>query len=198
MASAYTTSLIKTFLQQHFDDIITAIADTGLYFAAVVAQLSVESANGTSDLAATYNNYGGIKGDSSNGVRMDTVETNNRTPTQAYFKMYPNFKSFMDDYVANLTTNPRYINGGVFQATSPEDQISKMVTAGYSTLTPKAYLATGVQDRINATRSLFPFGTITSSDVAQNIVPQSNGSTLTFCQIFNITPNACATSNCGN
>jgi len=197
MASAYTTSLIKTFLQQHFNDIITAIADTGLYFAAVVAQLSVESANGTSQLAAQYNNYGGIKGDSSNGVRMDTTETNSRTPTVAYFKTYPNFKDFMDDYVANLTTNSRYVNAGVFQAASPEDQITRMVQAGYSTLTPKAYLATGIQDRINATRSLFPFGTITSSDVAKNITSQCNN-TLTFCQIFNISPNVCTNANCGN
>ena len=173
MASAYTTSLIKTFLQQHFNDIITAIADTGLYFPSTVAQLSVESENGQSDLSQEYNNYGGIKGDASNGVLLDTTETNKGTPTTAYFRTFPDFKGFMDYYVSNFVNNPRYIQGGVFKATSPEDQITKMVSAGYSTMTPKAYLANGIQDRINATRSLFPFGLVTAAQ-ANATVPAAS------------------------
>ena len=188
MASAYTKSLIKTFLQQHNDDIMNAIVDTGLYFPAVVAQLSVESANGTSDLAAKYNNYGGVKGNADNGVRMDTTETNNNTPTEAYFKVYPNFQHFMRDYVGNLQT-PRYINGGelggIFEATSPEDQIKRMASAGYSTMTPSVYLKkTGIQDRINATRELLPFGLITSENI-----PANSGNMLTACDIFHLNNN---------
>ena len=162
MASAYTKNLIKTFLQQHYQDIKNGIVDTGLFFPAVVAQLSVESENGTSDLAALYNNYGGIKGDSSNGVLLDTTEGNKRTPQKAWFRKFDNFSDFMDYYVSNLK-QPRYIDAGVFDATSPEDQITKMVQAGYSTMSPKAYLASGVQDRINATRDLMPFGLIVSN-----------------------------------
>ncbi len=190
MASAYTKSLIKTFLQQHSDDIMTAIADTGLFFPAVVGQLSVESANGTSDLAAQFNNYGGIKGNADNGVRMDTTETNRETPTVAYFKTYDDFPEFMRDYVGNLK-QPRYINGGVFEATSPEDQITRMVKSGYSTKTPKAYLSGGVQDRINATRELLPFGRITSSDVAA--VNKANE--LSVCDILHINDNNVTTNS---
>jgi flagellum-specific peptidoglycan hydrolase FlgJ len=164
-ASAYTKSLITTFVQQHGADIVAAITNTGLYFAAVVAQLSVESANGTSGLSQETNNYGGIKGDANDGVLMDTTEVQNgRTvATKAYFKKYSNFPAFMADYVSNLTDNNRYVSAGVFTATSPEDQITKMVNAGYSTQTAKAYLAGGVGDRITATRELFPFGQINSS-----------------------------------
>lgn len=162
MASAYTTNLIKTFLQQHYQDIKNAIIDSGLFFPAVVAQLSVESENGTSDLATDYNNYGGIKGDEDNGVLLDTTEGNSRTAKKAYFRKFDSFSDFMSYYVDNLK-QPRYINAGVFQATSPEDQITKMVQGGYSTMTPKAYLASGIQDRINATRDLMPFGLIVSN-----------------------------------
>ena len=144
------------------------IVDTGLFFPAVVAQLSVESENGTSDLAADYNNYGGIKGDASNGVLLDTTEGNSRTASKAYFRKFDSFPDFMSYYVDNLR-QPRYIDAGVFQATSPEDQITKMVQAGYSTMTPKSYLASGVQDRINATRDLMPFGLIVSTPQPQGV-----------------------------
>ncbi len=171
MASAYTKSLIKTFLQEHGEDIIDAITDTGLFFPAVVGQLSVESQNGDSGLAQNANNYGGVKGNASNGVLMDTTEVVNgrQVRTKAYFKRYDNFKEFMADYVENLQTD-RYIDGGVFDAESPEDQITRMVESGYSTQTPKAYLSGGVKDRINATRDLFPeLGKISSTANAEAV-----------------------------
>ncbi len=113
---------------------------------------------------------------------MDTTEYNNDAPASDYFKTYPDFKSFMADYVSNLVNNPRYINGGVFQATSPEDQIRRMVAAGYSTKSPSAYLKTGVQDRINATRELFPFGQVTSSDVARTL----SADDWSICQVLGV------------
>ena len=166
--SAVTNALIKSFLKQNnngiFNTIVTSIADTGLFFPAVVGQLSVESGNGQSDLATQYNNYGGVKGDSSNGVALDTTEGNNRSSSQAYFRIFSSFQDFMNYYVSNIVNNPRY--AAALQATSPEAQISALVSAGYSTMSPKAYLANGVQDRINATRDLFPFGKISASQAA--------------------------------
>ena len=96
MASAYTTSLIQSFLAQHAQDIVSAISNTGLFFAAVVAQLSVESANGTSQLAVKYNNYGGIKGTegASDSVRLQTTEGNSRTQQTAWFKKFDSFADF--------------------------------------------------------------------------------------------------------
>ncbi len=179
MASAYTQSLIKGFVQNYGSDIVRAITNTGLYFPAVVGQLSVESANGTSYLSQNANNFGGFKGDASNGILMDTVEGNNRVPTKAYFKRYDNFPQFMADYVSQLQAD-RYVNAGVFTASSPEDQISRMVAAGYSTMTPKAYLATGVKDRINATRDLFGLGKIVdyNQGAADNIVSNPDNSVI--------------------
>jgi len=191
MASAYTTSLIKTFLQQHFNDIVNAIADTGLFFPSTVAQLSVESSNGTSDLATKYNNYGGIKGNSSNGVLLDTTEGDSKTPTSAYFRVFPDFPSFMTYYVDNLLTGQAYIDAGVTQATSPEDQITRMVNAGYSTQSASNYLAGGIKDRINATRGLFPFGKITGQQAAAlNPAPQSPQ--WSICCVLGLNQNTCS------
>ncbi len=166
MASEYTKSLIKTFVTLYGEDIVRGINNTGLFFPAVVGQLSVESANGTSYLAQQLNNFGGMKGNSSNGVLLDTNETNLRTPTQAYFKRYSNFKQFIADYVSNLQTS-RYINAGVFDATTPEEQITRMVEAGYSTMSPSQYLAGGVKDRIRATQELYELGKISDQQVAE-------------------------------
>jgi flagellum-specific peptidoglycan hydrolase FlgJ len=164
MVSAYTKGLIKSFVAQHGADIVRAINNTGLFFPAVVAQLSVESENGDSDLSQRANNYGGIKGNASNGILLDTTESNSRTPTRAYFKKYANFPAFIQDYVSILQSD-RYVSAGVLEATTPEDQITKLVQAGYSTMTPKAYLASGIQDRISATRDLFGLGKISDDNI---------------------------------
>lgn len=157
MASTYTKSLIKTFVSQYGTDIVNAITDTGLFFPAVVGQLSVESTNGTSGLATDLFNFGGIKGTSSNGVAYDTsefVDGSNRKVKQ-YFRKFENFPAFMEYYVSNLKS-PNYIDAGVFSATSPEQQIIAMVDGGYSTRSANDYMAGGVQDRINACRDVFP------------------------------------------
>ena len=179
MASEYTKSLIKSFVQEHGQDIIHAINNTGLFFPAVVAQLSVESKNGTSYLSQAANNYGGIKGNSSNGIQLDTVEGNSRVPSKAWFKKYDDFPEFISDYVDQLQSD-RYINAGVFTATSPEEQITRMVQAGYSTMSPKAYLATGVQDRINATRDIFKLGKISDGQGQDDVIDGTKVSKTVF------------------
>lgn len=155
-------------------DIIDAITDTGLFFPAVVAQLSVESDWGTSGLATSANNYGGIKGSSGSGsVLLDTTEMVNgvRVPHRAYFKKYSSFSDFMQDYV-QLLTSGNYAASGALAAPTPEDQITKFVQAGYSTMTPKHYLKSGVGDRIKATQDQFPLlGRISSSPTASTITP---------------------------
>ncbi len=188
MASEYTKSLIKSFVTLYGADIVRAINNTGLYFPAVIALLSVESANGTSDLAIRANNFGSIKGDSSNGIVMDTTEGNSRTPSRAYFKRYDNFNQFISDFV-NVLHEDRYVNAGVFSATSPEDQITSMVLGGYSTMTPKAYLAGGVKDRINATRDIFGLGLI-SNNVPDSVDIVNNPDQTTTYNVFDEAVNA--------
>jgi flagellum-specific peptidoglycan hydrolase FlgJ len=168
MYSAYTKGLIQTFVAQYGKDIVTAITDTNLFFPTVVAQLSVESGNGTSKLATNDNNFGGIKGDASNGVAYDTTEVIggvSKTVKQ-YFRKFDDFPAFMQYYVSNLQSQ-NYVDAGVFAATSPEDQITAMVNGGYSTMSPSAYLASGVKDRIDACRDTFQgLSRISSVDAA--------------------------------
>jgi hypothetical protein len=153
MASAYTKSLIKTFATQYGSDIIDAITNTGLFFPAIIAQLSVESSNGTSKLATQYNNFGGVKGDASNGVLLSTTEGDSKSSSSAYFRKFESFKDYLSYYIP-LLTSKRYADG--LTASSPEEQVTAWVNDGYSTMSAAGYLANGIQDRINATRDLFP------------------------------------------
>lgn len=159
MASAYTKQLIKSFVTQHGVDIVETIANTGLFFPAVVAQLSVESSNGTSNLAVRANNFGGIKGNASNGILTTTLEYDGKIPTRVYFKKYNSFRDFMIDYV-RILREPRYINAGVYAASTPEEQIRRMVEGGYATATPDGYLDSGIADRIEATQDIYAIGKI--------------------------------------
>jgi hypothetical protein len=159
MASAYTKQLIRSFVTQYGGDIVEAIANTGLFFPAVVAQLSVESANGTSNLAVRANNFGGIKGNASNGILTTTLEYDSKIPTRVYFKKYNSFREFMSDYV-NILQLPRYVSAGVYAALTPEDQIRRIVEGGYATATPDGYLDSGVADRIEATQDIYSIGKI--------------------------------------
>lgn len=171
MYSSYTKKRIIDFVTEHGEDIKNAIINTGLWFPAVVAQLTVESQFGDSSLASDYNNYGGIKG-SGNGanggsITLDTTEGNSRSAAVQRFATYRDFKSFMDSYMSTLR-NPRYVNAGVFNSASPEEQIANMVKAGYSTMTPSAYLANGTGDRINAVRDIYGIGKIDSNAAYAN------------------------------
>lgn len=167
--SALTKKIVSKFVLLYGEEIIEAITDTGLFFPAVVGQLSVEGsdskdASQLSDLALYYNNFGGIKGNASNGVLLDTTEVvrGQRIKTKDYFRKFDDFGDFIQYYVSNLRS-PRYVQAGVFSASSPQEQISRMVQAGYSTQSPKSYLAGGVGDRIKATQEIFQFGQIWSN-----------------------------------
>lgn len=175
--SALTDRIVKGFVEAYGEELIPAITNTGLFFPAVVGQLSVEGsdskdASKLSGLAQNYNNFGGIKGNASNGVLLDTTEVVNgvRVKTKDYFRKFDHFADFIDYYVRNLQT-PRYINAGVFTAKTPQEQITRMVQAGYSTMTPKQYLAGGVNDRIKATQNQYPFAQIWE-DAAQKETPE--------------------------
>lgn len=166
MASAYTKQSVRSFVNQYGVSIVEHISNTGLFFPAVVSQLSVESRWGTSGLAMMANNFGGIKGNASNGILMDTVETDRGIPTKAYFRKYPSFDAFMKDYVDTLR-NDRYISAGVYTATTPQEQVRRMVIGGYSTMSPEAYLNNGIKDRISVVQDIYRIGKIGDPAQAQ-------------------------------
>lgn len=161
--TAYSEELIKNFIKTYADDIVSAIKGTGLYFAAVVAQKCYESSYGNSVLASKYNNFGGIKnyGSLPNAgiVYLDTTEVINgvrQTVKKAPFATYANPRIAFQAYVDILRDpSKKYTSMGVFSAISPEDQITRIAKAGYTTTNPSSYLKS-MQGIVNCVRDLYP------------------------------------------
>lgn len=161
-----TYAATKAFIDKYGTAIATAIKGTGLFFPAVVAQKALESGYGRSELAAKYNNFGGIKNFGSlpnaGKVMLDTTEIKNgvRVKVKQPFATYPNPTEAFESYVKVLQDpKKKYISMGVFTATSPEEQILRMVRAGYSTQTPEKYLK-GLQSILDAARDYSKLGRI--------------------------------------
>lgn len=142
------------FVSQYGTSIANAIADTGLFFSAVVAQNIVESGYGESELAAKYNNLGGVKALSGfPSVSLDTTEVvSGRTVAKKQsFAVFPNADEYFKQYVKNLQSPTlNYTSMGVFDASTPEEQIQLMAQAGYTTKTPDDYLGSmdGILDYV--------------------------------------------------
>lgn len=59
----------------------------------------------------------------------------------ANFRQYPDLFSSVMDYGAFLKTNSRYTEAGVFSATDPVDQITKIMNAGYAPGSESMYIS---------------------------------------------------------
>ncbi len=152
MPSQFAKDQTKLFIKKYGVDIATAIADTGLYFEAVVGQKCGESAYGTSELARDHNNFGGIK----YGAGLQGAIG----ATPSGFAIFASPVDCFRAYVRTLKSpSKKYTSYGVFTATSPEDQISKIVNAGYST-TPAAKYVKNCQSAIDSARIICPLGRI--------------------------------------
>lgn len=86
---------------------------------------------GISTLASKYNNFHGIQkypkwtGET---VRL----TDNLTGSSRYFCVYPTIQAGFDGFTKFLQDNPRYSNAGVYSARTPEEQVRRIGSAGYS------------------------------------------------------------------
>jgi flagellum-specific peptidoglycan hydrolase FlgJ len=178
MYSQYTKNQVKSFVGQYGEIIIAGITDTGLFFPAVVGQLSMESRWGTSDLSAKYNNFGGIKKTgssfSSGKVMMDTTEYvgGKRVPMKQEFATYATFKNFVGDYVRVLQL-PHFVKAGVFTAADPYQQVLAMGKGGYSTADPQRYLE-DCKGRIEACLDQFQWGKIETKAVLPTQAPDNS------------------------
>lgn len=182
MYSASTKQLVIKFVSQYGDQIVSALTDSGLFFPSSVAQMMVESKWGqypnkdASDLALIHNNWAGIKDSTdpnSGEVVLSTKEgnTGNQISMNATFATYPDFASFLRDYVRILKL-PNYVNAGVYNALTPEDQILAIGKGGYSTNTPSEYLR-AARGRIEACRDTYKWGKITTSVSQPTVVTPS-------------------------
>jgi flagellum-specific peptidoglycan hydrolase FlgJ len=183
MYSEATKRQIIQFVTKYGSDIVTAITDSGLFFPAVVAQLTLESKYGqydnkeASDLATKYNNWGGIKDSTMAGtgsIKLTTQEgqMGSKITTQQVFATYPQgFPQFMQDYVRILHL-PTYVKAGVYNAADAYAQLLAIARGGYSTDNPDDYLRLG-RSRIEACLDNYPWGKINSA--AANPVQQVAG-----------------------
>jgi flagellum-specific peptidoglycan hydrolase FlgJ/lysophospholipase L1-like esterase len=151
----------------------------GIPYEAILAQGSIESRNGNSELTKQGNNFFGIKaGDSWNGPVV-TFDTNEQRPdgsvytVTAAFRSYPNPQAGFDGYGEFITTNSRYANALNYPG-NPVQYITEIKNAGYATDTQYVATLTRVIEQVTnyiSSNNLFP----PSSEVTPDAAPPNPG-----------------------
>jgi flagellum-specific peptidoglycan hydrolase FlgJ len=146
MYSLAVKNKTKWFIDKYGEGIAKAIKGTGLFFPAVVAQKALESGWGQSDLTKLHNNWGGIKCapklDGAIGcVKMDTTEWKNGKK----YRTVQSFTKFKDTEsgiraVSRVLMSDRYKNARL-NAKTAKEQVLMIAQAGYTTGSPREYLA---------------------------------------------------------
>lgn len=144
------------FLTEISEDARKIGQEKGVYASVMMAQAYIESGNGTSGLANAYNNLMGIKGAYKDGgtVNLPTKEEDEDGELytiDAYFKVYPNWYSSLDDYADLLRMNPAYAR--VLKSTAPDAVTAAWGLNGvYATDSGYAKKIIDVIERFNLTR----------------------------------------------
>jgi flagellum-specific peptidoglycan hydrolase FlgJ len=131
-------SATKDYISKHINDVMIAVEGSKIFPEVAIIQSAIESGWGKSLLARKYNNYFGIKSTrdwKGKSITLKTEEEYNGKLTfvDGTFRAYDSFQDSVKDYVKFLKENPRYTKGGVFTATSPEEQVRRLQSSGYST-----------------------------------------------------------------
>lgn len=126
----------QQFIDKFSSAIQSASKGTGLYPSVMMAQAILESGNGNSSLTKLYNNFFGIKADSSwtgAKVLMPTTEVINGVSESIndYFRSYKSPLDSFKDRIKFLQGFSRYKN--LFTATTPEQQATELQQDGYAT-----------------------------------------------------------------
>lgn len=114
---------------------IDSYRKTGILPSITIAQAILESSWGESNLSKESNNLFGIKADSSwkgDFVIFETKEFHS-TMIQDKFRKYPTVNDSIIDHSEFLRSNPRYEEGGVFNARTYKEQALALQESGYST-----------------------------------------------------------------
>lgn len=126
------------YIKQFTNAVLKASKGTGLFPSLFMAQAILESGNGESSLAKTYNNHFGIK--ASKDWTGKVIDINTRevfdgkeTYIKDGFRWYDNPTDSFKDRVSFLKKHPRYTRFGVFEAKNPEEQADALQRAGYAT-----------------------------------------------------------------
>ena len=102
----------------------------------VIGQAILESQWGTSELATRYNNYYGIKADSSwNGAICNySTKENHNDVIKANFRAYSTIEESVYDLWAFFNNNSRYRENGFFNGKNYIEQAEALERAGYATV----------------------------------------------------------------
>jgi mannosyl-glycoprotein endo-beta-N-acetylglucosaminidase/stage II sporulation protein P len=136
-------SATNDYIQKYGQDMVDASAGAGLFPSVMMAQGILESGNGQSTLASKYNNHFGIQclctacpcylyGERVNLLSSEEINGVN-VPKMEWFRTYATPYDGFADRVKFLQENKRYTTGGVFSATSPQEQADALKASGYAT-----------------------------------------------------------------
>ena len=128
----------KEFVKKYFNDAYDVAKGSGIFLETLLGQAILETSSGKSELSSKYNNYFGIKADKSwkgKSVNMKTREVfdGKSVNINSNFRVYDSFKDSARDYIKFLKENPRYRQGGVFNAKTYQEQIQAIKNSGYAT-----------------------------------------------------------------
>jgi flagellum-specific peptidoglycan hydrolase FlgJ len=129
-------SKVTDYINKHAMGAVWAARGSGILPETIICQSASESSWGESLLASKYNNYFGIKADSSWKGRYVTLLTreyvNGRyISVGAKFRAYSSFAESASDYIQFLKKNKRYVN--VFSQKTIYTQLVALKVAGYAT-----------------------------------------------------------------
>jgi flagellum-specific peptidoglycan hydrolase FlgJ len=147
----------EDWVKKYWLDAVAATAGTGIFPETMLAMAVVESQGKASDgnwypgqglVARTANNYFGIKTSSQWKGQTISLPTPGDADKISVFRVYPNLKESIKDFVRFLQTNPRYTTAGVFQATDYVSQIMAIARAGYSESSTYASVVTSIANKV--------------------------------------------------
>lgn len=130
------TKAREQYIKAHTEDVVNALRGTGLFPQVALMQGAIESNDGSSLLANSYNNYYGIKASPDwNGdtitLRTGEYVNGKKITVDGKFRVYGSFYESTKDYVEFLKKFPRYTD--VFKAKTPQAQAKALQEAGYAT-----------------------------------------------------------------
>jgi flagellum-specific peptidoglycan hydrolase FlgJ len=159
---------VRYFVDKFGVPFINAVKGTGLFLSGIIAQSIFESGFGRNlptdkTTGAISNNFAGIKYNPSihdSYVIADTTEVVRGKKVPVYNVKFAKFNDPTEGIKQHfaILMGDRYKNARL-NAKSPEEQIKMLVKAGYSTMSPTAYVNL-MKGNISRVRKLLPFGRI--------------------------------------
>ncbi|MEO5889739.1 MAG: glucosaminidase domain-containing protein [Ferruginibacter sp.] len=132
-----------------------AAAGSNIFPETILTAAALESGYGESALSAKYNNFFGIKADSSwkgKYILYSTKEEDSSGKTytvNAKFRVYDSAQESFSNYV-KFVSGPRYIKAGVTVATTPIEQFAKLKAAGYATSSKYVEMLTSIYKSVSS------------------------------------------------